>query len=147
MEERERVTERRRGEGESHRRKENEAERGGDGWRDRKRERGRDREEGDPGRRTEMGGKREEDSGPGGRCVRAGYTEKETSATRCGKQPGRCGNKSMMSVTKKGMEQEVVDNGERLELEVQRPKGRDSGERRERRHGGGAEGEAERLKM
>ena len=57
MEERERVTERRRGEGESHRHRKNEAERGGDGWRDRKRERGRDREEGDPGRRTEMGGK------------------------------------------------------------------------------------------
>ena len=46
MEERDRVTERRCGEGESHRRRENEAERGGDGWRDRKRERGRDREEG-----------------------------------------------------------------------------------------------------
>ena len=39
----------------------------------------------------------------------------------------------MMSVTKKGMEQEVVDGGKRLELEVRRPKGRDSGERRERR--------------
>lgn len=82
MEERERVTERRRGEGESHRRKENEAERGGDGWRDRKRERGRDREEGDPGRRTEMGERERKIPGQG-----ADVSEPDTQRKRH-RQPG-----------------------------------------------------------
>ena len=53
----------------------------------------------------------------------------------------------MRSVTEKGMEQQVVDGGKRLESEVRRPEGRDSRETRERRRGGRAEGEAERLKM
>ena len=52
----------------------------------------------------------------------------------------------MMSVTTKAMEQEVVDDREWLELEVRRTKGRDSREKRERRQGGRAEGEAERVK-
>lgn len=125
---------------------ENEAGRRGDRRRGRERERGRVREEGAQAREQRWG-EREEDSGPGGGSVRARYTEKESSATGRGKHPGRCGNKSMMSVTEKGMEQQVVDGGKRLESEVRRPEGRDSRETRERRRGGRAEGEAERLKM
>lgn len=95
---------------------------------------------GGPRQENRGGGKREEDSGPGGGCVRARHTEKESSAAGRGKHPGRCVNKSMMSVTKKRMEQQVVDRGKRLELEVRRPEGRDSRESRERRRGGGAGG-------
>lgn len=103
-------------------------------------------EKGEPERRgtqvreQRWGGKRGKDSGVGGTCVRARYIERETSATRCGRQPARGRNKSMMSVTTKGMEQEVVDGREWLELEVRRTKGRDSREKRERRHGEGRRG-------
>lgn len=116
---------------------ENEARRRGDRWRGRKRQR-EARQRGGPQAREQRWGKREEDSGPGGGCVRARHTEKESSAaSEAGKHPGRCVNPSMMSVTKKKLEQQVVDRGKRLELEVRDQRERFKGEQRE---GGVGEG-------